>query len=165
MSAADESTDSIAQASEPPVRAARSRGWSEERYQAIILAIACGVLAASALLRVEDESHVVVPYVDLQLPGACMFRNLTGLGCPGCGLTRSFISLAHGQWSLAWSFHPLGWVFFGIALAQIPLRVIQLRRLRRGQSPIVLSGVIPFFWVLFALLIGQWIVRGIAGRW
>jgi len=51
------------------------------------------------------------------LPSVCPFYNLTGLPCPGCGLTRSFVCLAHGQWQEALHWHPLGWVvFFGLAV-------------------------------------------------
>ncbi len=38
----------------------------------------------------------------------CAFYNLTQLPCPGCGLTRSFCSIAKGQFIAAFSFHLLG---------------------------------------------------------
>ena len=42
------------------------------------------------------------------LPSVCLFYHLTGLPCPGCGLTRSFVCLSHGQWAEALHWHPLG---------------------------------------------------------
>ncbi|MAU84779.1 DUF2752 domain-containing protein [Gordonia sp. Z-3] len=30
-------------------------------------------------------------------PGVCPFAHLTGLPCPGCGLTRSWVALGHGD--------------------------------------------------------------------
>ena len=36
----------------------------------------------------------------------CVFRNVTGLPCPGCGLTRAFLSLIQGRWSDSLRFHP-----------------------------------------------------------
>jgi hypothetical protein len=38
----------------------------------------------------------------------CGFKNLTGLPCPGCGLTHSFCSLGKGELSTAFSYHLLG---------------------------------------------------------
>jgi hypothetical protein len=40
--------------------------------------------------------------------GGCAFRSFTGSPCPGCGLTRSVSSAAHGLWLEAWAYHPLG---------------------------------------------------------
>jgi uncharacterized protein DUF2752 len=36
----------------------------------------------------------------------CLFHSLTGLPCPGCGLTRAFSSLLHGQVAAAFAYHP-----------------------------------------------------------
>ena len=37
----------------------------------------------------------------------CVIRSHTGLYCPGCGLTRSCLSLLHGDVLLSLHFHPL----------------------------------------------------------
>ena len=42
----------------------------------------------------------------------CAFRDMTGLSCPGCGLSRSFHSTAHLNTADAFGFHLLGPVFF-----------------------------------------------------
>jgi hypothetical protein len=47
-----------------------------------------------------------------KMPRLCLFFLSTGLPCPGCGLTRSVVSFAHGQWSEAVYYHPLGPLFF-----------------------------------------------------
>ena len=36
----------------------------------------------------------------------CAFRRLTGIPCPGCGLTRAMAALARGELLLALQFHP-----------------------------------------------------------
>jgi hypothetical protein len=53
------------------------------------------------LLRSFDPSsaHSVFP--------PCVFHLLTGLHCPGCGLTRALHALAHGDVARAWAMHPL----------------------------------------------------------
>jgi len=49
---------------------------------------------------------------------ACPVRHLLGIPCPGCGMTRSLLFLAHGDWRAAVAQHPLGplLVAEGIAL-------------------------------------------------
>ena len=62
------------------------------------------LLAALALL-----AALVIPDGALDhAPVTCPFRLLTGLPCPTCGLTRSWIALAHGDLSGSVSLHPLG---------------------------------------------------------
>ncbi len=43
----------------------------------------------------------------------CVFKNLTNLPCPGCGLTRSFIYLAHGDLYDSLRMNPFGIILFG----------------------------------------------------
>jgi uncharacterized protein DUF2752 len=45
----------------------------------------------------------------------CLFKALTGLPCPGCGLTRAFSSLLHGQFARAYAFHPFAFLFVPLA--------------------------------------------------
>lgn len=44
-------------------------------------------------------------------PFPCPLRQATGLPCPGCGLTRSCMSMLQGEWAEAWRHHPLGPLF------------------------------------------------------
>src|SRR5207244_9617366 len=52
----------------------------------------------------------------------CLFRYLTGLPCPGCGLTRSFSCILHGDFVRGYDYHPFGYlllplsVFVGLTL-------------------------------------------------
>jgi len=65
---------------------------------------ACAVLLLlTPFLRVEGE-NVVIGAGSFQtvVPGACLFRILTGLDCPFCGLSRGFVHAAHGQFEQAW---------------------------------------------------------------
>lgn len=67
---------------------------------------------------------------------SCQFRALTGLPCPGCGLTRSFCAISRGQWALAWRQNPFGFVLYActVFLLLYPL----LRRLAPELEPILI---------------------------
>lgn len=68
------------------------------------------LLVASALLPLPQSNAIA------GMPSICAFHNFTGLPCPGCGLTRSWVSMAHGQFANAFVWHPLGPFLFGSAL-------------------------------------------------
>jgi hypothetical protein len=59
-------------------------------------------------------------------PLPCPFLRVTGLPCPGCGMTRSCLALLRGDFHAVWHFNPFGLVFaafwavvgFGVALPQ-----------------------------------------------
>lgn len=57
----------------------------------------------------------------------CLFRNLFGIPCPTCGMTRAYLHLLQGDISGAFKYHPLfwavpiillrrRWIFYGMAL-------------------------------------------------
>lgn len=41
----------------------------------------------------------------------CPFLRVTGLPCPGCGMTRSCLAILHGDWAAMWALHPFAPVF------------------------------------------------------
>ena len=65
-----------------------------------------GAAVLAAVVSVDDHLRVG----GHRLPGVCTFRNLTGLPCAGCGLTRSWVALAQGDPAASSSYHRLGWV-------------------------------------------------------
>jgi hypothetical protein len=46
----------------------------------------------------------------------CLFAKITGLPCPGCGMTRAVASLLRGRWLEAVQYHPFapGFVLLGL---------------------------------------------------
>ncbi len=53
----------------------------------------------------------------------CFFASVTGLPCPGCGMTRSVTCLLNGEWNMAMAFHPFspGFVALGGLLTWVAL--------------------------------------------
>ena len=66
------------------------------------------VFAAAAAASAVAGAGVLEPEGIESGPVLCPFRLLTGLPCPGCGLTRSWVYLVHGQWSDGISANPFG---------------------------------------------------------
>ena len=96
-----------------------SRAW---------IAIALAVLTVAALVHPSDTQLTLFGW---DIPVMCTFRRLTGWPCPGCGLTRSFVWMAHGHPIDALRMNLLGPPLFLALLAQIPLGI--RRELRPGQ--------------------------------
>lgn len=138
-----------------------SRRGAIERH-AIIMACAAAIVVASAALRVQGEHEVRVPLLGVALPELCYWRMMFAVPCPGCGLTRCFISLAHGEVARAWHFQPVGCLLFAGVLLQFPYRGWQIWRLRRGASDRAPRWIVVAAWLVVPALFLQWLVRVIA---
>ncbi len=44
------------------------------------------------------------------LPGICILKNATGIPCPGCGLTRSWLTMINLDFNKSYEFHRFGWL-------------------------------------------------------
>lgn len=85
-------------------------------------------------LRLAPLLALVVLLLAAALPAGgigwilCPVRTLTGVPCAGCGLTRSVIRAARGEWVAALRLHPLGPMFC------------------LGLLGVALSGLLPCVW-------------------
>lgn len=141
----------------PPAASVTVRG--DRTLHWVLLGLSLGVLLLAAMLRTSRETQVVLPMVGWSLPELCFARRWFGLDCPGCGMTRSFIAIMHGDLVRAWQFNPAGLIVFGVVAFQVPYRALQLERLRRGfpdLNPVWLN----WSWaVVGAALLIQWVAR------
>jgi len=85
-------------------------------------------------------------------PVVCPFRLLTGLPCPGCGLTRAWVYLAHGQWGDSFVANPFGIVLVALVLALVV--AVVTARVRRVAPP-DLNGLVRRRWV--QVILGGWL--------
>ena len=83
------------------------------------------------------------------LPKLCLFNRATCLPCPFCGLTRSFISIGHGDLRIATLHHPLGVPAY-LAMAAIALRTLSVGRLRASLTRERLFSVAALLLVAWA---------------
>ncbi len=61
----------------------------------------------------------------------CPFRNLTGLPCPGCGMTRAFHHLAHGELQEALLLNPISVILFVSSIVELANSIVGA--VRRGR--------------------------------
>ena len=90
-----------------------------KRDVAVYAGLACGCLATLTMARlVEPNPAGYGTHRQLGLP-PCLFRTITGLPCPSCGLTTCFAHAARWDWDRALAAQPFGvllFVGFGIAI-------------------------------------------------
>lgn len=85
-------------------------------------------------------------------PG-CPLLDLTGFACPGCGLTRAFHALFHGEFLTALDFNAIipffiiGFVYLIVLLLSISIR-------GRGLKPIIFSPAALWVFTITAVTFG-----------
>lgn len=122
-----------------------------------MLVVAAGVVVLALLLEVRTDGRVALFFLpQLPLPETCSSRAWFGFECPGCGLTRSLVHLAHGRWAESLHLHRLGWLMALAVGLQFPYRIAGLRS--PHGSPLGTSLPRTFAWTLIAVLIVNWII-------
>lgn len=80
----------------------------------------------------------------------CLMRILTGLPCPGCGMTRSWVHTAHGNLGTAFEYNLFGPIGMAAAAGLVAFVGIALVRRRRPER--ILQVVNPR-WLLALVLV------------
>ncbi|AXK72691.1 DUF2752 domain-containing protein [Lysobacter sp. TY2-98] len=117
----------------------------DARRKVIAAALGATAVAGVALLYRFDPNSAASP-----LPG-CIFHALTGLYCPGCGMTRMLHALVHGDIAGAASMN---------VLALLGLPVLALFAFEQFAQRRVLEGAVRRIafdgrlWIIAALLFG-----------
>ena len=125
----------------------------------IFMLMSAAVILCSWVMSSEGQTIVRFPGVPIQMPEACMSRRMWNMDCPGCGLTRSFISMSHGRFGNAFSFNPAGPIVYLFVLIQIPWHGYQLFRLLKLRRPVESGWLfVPLYGMSAAILI-QWLWR------
>jgi Protein of unknown function (DUF2752) len=128
-----------------------------------VLVIACVVwVLAFLLVEVPGGRVAVRGFSQFPLPETCTSRTWLGVKCPGCGLTRSIVHMAEGDWRASWHAHRLGFLMGVVIAFQVPYRLLSLRR---PEHPLIAPRVQAILgYALIALLFANWLVEAVAGR-
>ena len=84
----------------------------------------------------------------------CMFHEITGLQCPGCGSQRAFHSLLRGDFSAAWHYNALfvlelPLLVLLVAAWDLRSRIPVLHRVLNSRSVILTILAIIILWTIF----------------
>lgn len=137
-----------------------------------------GAWAATGLAALAGFAlmHVWVP-AEGRENALCLLRRLTGIPCPGCGMTRAFAHLAKGEWSAALAAHPcapllalelgLLWLAWGARLRGLAVPASRPAGLPSGAGPAAPADPAGWFLPLvlanLALLWALWLGRAATG--
>ncbi|HVW38985.1 MAG TPA: DUF2752 domain-containing protein [Pirellulales bacterium] len=135
-------------------------GGARRRHLIFLIgAVAIAALAWALEVR-PDERVAFRGFSRWPLPHSCYSRVVFGVPCPGCGLTRSFVYLARGNWQAARQEHRLGWLLAGIVALQFPYRLWALSRGGRTALNPRLATALAI--VLAVLMLLNWGLRFVA---
>ena len=93
---------------------------------------------------------VLAVYVHLSfvLTVKCPFRWLTGISCPGCGISRALLALVKLDLAAAWQAHPM--IFYLIPVAPV-LLIAYLRKAKKLRETLL--------WITAGLMIAVYLYR------
>lgn len=89
---------------------------------------------------------------------ACPLYRTTGFACPGCGLTRGFHALLHGDVVTALDFNALIPLFL-LILGYVAASLVSLAI--RGRAILALERNLIFLWILVGILITFGVLRNL----
>ena len=73
-------------------------------------------------------------------PDICLFHRMTGIPCPGCGMTRAFFSMAHGRILDSLQYNALGTTIFIGILVLLIFTVLDFFRSTNYYGYVVSNG-------------------------
>ncbi len=119
--------------------------------------IAAAVVGAAALAT----AGFVPESMSTTGPVLCPFRLITGLPCPGCGLSRSWVAVGHGDIHQAFAYNAFGPISMAFVASLVTvvlvLTVVARHRLARVES-VFRHRVV---WAIAGLWVAYGTARGI----
>lgn len=130
-----------------------------------MLGISVAVIVLSFALQLNPAGRVRASWLPFDsLPPLCGSRAIFGFNCPGCGLTRSFVALAAGDFAESFRLHRVGWLMAVAVVLQIPYRLWGLWEVHRGVLA-ERSWPTWFGRALIAALVLNWLFNMAVAGW
>jgi hypothetical protein len=130
---------------------AQRRRNMEDLWGAIGAAV---VLTIASVLAPAADGHGTRPSL---MPVPCIWRSITGLPCPSCGLTSAFTWMARGKVVEAWRCSPLGPPAYILTWLLLAWSLVAFWR--RLPGPRLFLAKTHYLAVLLGLYLGVWVVR------
>ena len=126
---------------------ARKAYWNLAIARAILLILIASLLAFSRIL----------PSLSIVGTPVCAFRHLTGIPCPFCFMTKSWMAASTGDFSTALFLSPLGTLLFFAAIMAV-LWLVSALLFRLAPLPVVEWARKRPVWIsAIALVLANWV--------
>ncbi|MEM9940559.1 MAG: DUF2752 domain-containing protein [Planctomycetota bacterium] len=158
MTEKDQNLETIA-SEQPPFRPKFYSAKRDVAFHGLSLLFSVIVLGLSFYLQLNQSKQVIVPEMDAVLPPTCVSRIILGVNCPGCGMTRAFISVSHGAWCQAWKFNPSIVFMYPFLAVQIPWHAIQLWLILSHRRAFELKWVAAIPAIVVSGMLTVWVFR------
>ena len=114
--------------------------WGKIYFGRVHGAVAAALVLLSGLLPIALASA----------PKLCLFNHIAGIPCPFCGLTRSFLEIAHFSLIEAAKYHVLGIPLFATFLALPVFLIVRPQIVIPISKPIALivASIVMFAWAV-----------------
>lgn len=130
---------------------------ADARTDLIYLVILLAVLLLPIAIKFDPGAAGPPRLLGMPLPGTCFSHEYLHVDCPGCGMTRALILVAHGRFAESLHYHRLGillYIVFAGMAAYRAYRVIWRPR-TASRTAVALHRFMPL--VLMPLLIANWL--------
>ncbi len=112
-------------------------------FRVLVLLMSLTAISMSFVMTVEDGQKVFLPFSKTPMPEMCGVRSVLGVDCPGCGMSRAFISISDLEIGKALAHNSASLVVYLFVAIQIPWHAMQIFR------TLYRSGPIDTWWTLF----------------
>ena len=95
-------------------------------FRVLVLLMATTAISMSFVMTVEDGQKVFLPFTKTPMPEMCGVRSVLGVDCPGCGMSRAFISISNLEIDKALAFNSASLIVYLFVAIQIPWHAMQV---------------------------------------
>ena len=89
----------------------------------------------------------------LNIPVTCIFKSVTGISCPACGMTREFISILHLNFLNDFLLNILSIPLFIFICISVIIMIIEIFRNKFNYIPKLLNFLGKYWYIFIILLI------------
>lgn len=116
-----------------------------------------GIIAAGAIIGLVYV--VVANQTHSSLLLSCPFHTITGLHCPGCGSTRAFYQILHGNILAAFDLNPLMMLALPFICYALASEILFLATKKWILPKLNIKSI--WIWVILVVVILYWILRNL----
>ncbi len=89
----------------------------------------------------------------MNVPVTCIFKYVTGISCPACGMTRAFISILQFRFFDAFFLNILSIPLFLFIIISILILIIEIFQNKFNYIPKILNFLGKYWYIIIILLI------------